>query len=243
VFAGRGLLARFLFLLPESTIGMRTGLTKPVSTQTSNWYAASVKALLNHQPGAASGVCEDPDTLTLDQEAGQVWHEFFLRTEADQRAGGRFEFHKDWAGKFPGAVARIAGVLHLADQIDLDPLGRIVGERLVVTAATMKRAIGFGEFLAEHQIAVWQMVGADPNVAGARRVLDWIQKETVAEFSARDAFNAVRGKLRTMEEVRPALSLLEAHGHIVELQGPRLARGRRPSPRYRVQPRLIPRPG
>jgi hypothetical protein len=83
------------------------------------------------------------------------------------------------------------------------------------------------------------MVGADPNLAGARRVLDWIQKETVAEFSARDAFNAVRGTLRTMEEVRPALDLLEAHGHIVELPSARQGRGRKPSPRYRVHPRLL----
>ena len=89
----------------------------------------------------------------------------------------------------------------------------------------------------EHQLAVWQMVGADPNVAAARRVLGWIQRQCIEDFSARDAFNALRGSFGTMNALRPALELLVTHGHILPLQHVHRGPGRKPSPRYAVHPK------
>ena len=53
--------------------------------------------------------------FTLAPEANRVWDDFYNDIEHDLRQGEPLEHLKDWGSKLPGAVARIAGLLHCAE--------------------------------------------------------------------------------------------------------------------------------
>ena len=226
-------------------MGYRTGDTEPVSNHTRHWYGGAIRSLLDHPPSVTDGRCDNPLTLWLEPDAQEMWLDLFLETEREMREGGRFEHLRDWAGKLPGAIARIAALLRLADQIDAEPcLGRIDGEKLRVPSSVLARAIALGHVLVAHNLAVYRMAGVDPHVEGARRVLAWIRRNGDDSFTAREAFNDLRGGFRTMSAFRPALGGLLQHGHILEQPSPRNGRAGRPrSATFRVHPEVLERPG
>jgi hypothetical protein len=72
----------------------------------------------------------------------------------------------DWASKLLGAMARMAGLIHLAELV---PTGwpQPVGVRHVDAAARL------GQYFLAHALATFDRMGADPAVGDARHVLDW----------------------------------------------------------------------
>ena len=62
-------------------------------------------------------------TLILTTEAAHLLRAFRTDTEHGLAPGGRFEFLRDWAGKLPGTVVRIATILHMVSQAHRNSLG------------------------------------------------------------------------------------------------------------------------
>jgi hypothetical protein len=113
-FRGRGLLGRFLYAVPPSPLGTRTGTTPPLPDATRHAWDALIAALLEIPiPRDAEGE-PAPHLLKLTAAAYGVWFEFWQAVENDMGPGGRFECCTDWAGKHPGVVARLAALLHIA---------------------------------------------------------------------------------------------------------------------------------
>jgi Protein of unknown function (DUF3987) len=224
-FRGRGLLARFLFMLPVSNIGYRSGNTKPVPGTISSDHDAHIRALLRFNR-AETG----PHTIVLSDEAHAEWREFAAQVEVLMREGERFEQIQDWAGKLPGAAARIAGNLHTAE------LAFGVPANSKLSIYTMRRALQFAAVLGAHAVAAFDLMGADEFLKGARKVWGWIRREPKPQFTFRDCFNALRGSFpRTADLERPIEVLVERH-YITLLEPP--ARAGRPSRVYEVNPRL-----
>ena len=111
-FRGRGLLGRFLYLMPPSPLGYRSLTSAPVPTAVRDTYSAGVKAILAWRQCSADDTSQQLHTLKLSSSAYQEWHDFALEIERQMQPGGDFEHCTDWAGKAPGAAARIAGTLH-----------------------------------------------------------------------------------------------------------------------------------
>ena len=80
-------------------------------------------------------------------------------------------------------------------------------------------------------------MGSDPAIDLVRRLLAWIHLHKHTEFSRRDAHQAIKHSLHTVEEIDSPLSLLTSHGYIRPVDPRRLTGpGRRPSPRFDVNP-------
>jgi hypothetical protein len=130
-----------------------------------------------------------------------------------------------------GAVARIAGLLHLAEH---------GGEaaRHPITEETMRRALILGEYYIGHALAVFDLMGADHSLDSARSVLAHLHAHQVTEITVRDLFTALsRTRFPKVGEVVEALSVLAEYGWVQRMPSPeRGSRGRPPSPRYRVIP-------
>src|SRR5262249_37621033 len=96
-------------------------------------------------------------------------------------------------------------------------------------------AILLGDYATEHARAVFNLMGADPQVEQARRVLRWVTERKLGEFTRRDAFDQLRGvQLAKVTDLDPVLALLVVHGYLAPLAS---AKGPgRPSQRYRVNP-------
>jgi hypothetical protein len=135
-FRGRGLLARFLYLLPPSPLGYRTLKTMPVPAVVNEAYAAGVRAMLNWKASSDEHGHSQLHPLHLSAEAIAEWDAFGQSIEKQMRSGGDMEQFTDWAGKAPGAAARLAGVLHGIKHAHGSPW------EVAITAETMKDALG-----------------------------------------------------------------------------------------------------
>src|SRR5262249_2837373 len=112
--------------------------------------------LWEKQPGAELRFTPEADDVLADFER---WLEPQLGEELALLAG--------WANKLAGAVARLAGGLHVAEHIcNAGELSRHVGP------ATVENAIRLGrDYLLGHAQAAFGVMGADPRLEATRAVL------------------------------------------------------------------------
>jgi replicative DNA helicase len=228
-FRGRGLLARFLYSLPESLVGRRQAGTPPVPEAVADCYILELQALAASLTRPAS---DDPTVLVFDPQAGELLLTFERKLEPRLAAGsGDLAHLAGSAAKLAGATCRLAGLLHLAGHLR-------DGWAQPITAETFAAAIRLADYLIDHARAVFDLMGADPRVDDARWLLDWIARTSQAQFSRRDAHQAARGRFRKATDLEPALTLLEEHGYLrrvdADPRGPK--GGRPPSPRFLVNP-------
>jgi hypothetical protein len=232
-FGGRGLLARFLYSLPQSLVGHRQPGTPPVPLEVADRYALELQALAAslNAPAGEGG----PAVLTLDAEAGELLLAFERDLEPRLAAGsGDLDHLAGWAAKLAGATCRIAGLLHLASHLR-------DGWAQPINADTFAATARLAVYLIQHARAVFDLMGADPRVDDARWLLDWMTRTSRTQFSRRDAHQATpRGRFPKATDLEPALRLLEEHGYLRRLdpEPPRdlHGRGRPASPRFLVNP-------
>ena len=107
----------------------------------------------------------DPMKLQLDPGALEKHtrfreaHELRLHPDAD------LGHITDWGSKLAGAVARIAGLLHVA-------WNESEAHKYRIGEDTMAAAITVGGYLTEHALAAFSYMGADPVAEDARAVLN-----------------------------------------------------------------------
>ncbi|MBW1597918.1 YfjI family protein [Streptomyces sp. JJ38] len=228
-FDGRGLLARFLYALPESLVGYRTINPTPVPEKVAATYEQNVTTLTLALAGWTA-----PTVLHLTPAASETVVAYEERIEPQLRSkGGKLGHIGKWAGKLVGAAARIAGLLHLGSHLD-------AGHERPIDKDTMRAAIELADYYAEHALAVFDLMGADATQARARTVLDVLTTGGWETISRRDLFAKLpRSQFPTVADLEPTLALLEDHGYLRNHTPPRTGkRGRPPAPRYLVHPQL-----
>jgi len=231
-FGGRGLLARFLYSLPQSLMGRRQAGAPPVPAPVADRYALELQALA---ASLATPVGDQgPTLLTLDQAASELLLGFERDLEPRLAAGsGDLAHLAGWAAKLAGATCRLAALLHLASHLR-------DGWARPIAADTFAAAVQLAGYLVEHTRAVFDLMGADPRTDDARWLLDWIGRTNQAQFSRRDAHQAARGRFPKATDLEPAIRLLEEHSYLrrVDPEPSRdpHGRGRPSSPRFLVNP-------
>jgi replicative DNA helicase len=229
-FGGRGLLARFLYSLPESLVGRRQAGAPPVPAAVADRYALELQAL-----AASLAVPTDDDgpaVLAFDQAAGELLLGFERDVEPRLAAGsGDLAHLAGWAAKLAGATCRLAGLLHLAGHLR-DGWARPIDADIFAGAARL------AGYLVEHARAVFDLMGTDSRVDDAHWLLDWITHTGRTQFSRRDAHQAARGRFRKATDLEPTLALLAEHGYLRRVDAdPAGAKGGRPaSPQFIVNP-------
>jgi replicative DNA helicase len=220
---GLGVLARFLYALPHSLMGDRSTDPEPVPAKLADEYASKL-ILLARNLDTSGGAW----TIPFASTSRRLLTDYSAALEPRLGEKGDLRHMRDWAGKLPGAIARVASLIHLAGSVR-----GAWGEE--VPPAAVESAITVGDYAIEHAKAVFSLMGADPQVELARRVLRWIADGKLTEFSRRDAFYHLRGnQLPRVTDLDPALALLVAHGYLAPVAA---SRGPgRPSQKFRVNP-------
>ena len=228
-FRGKGLLARILFAIPENTVGRRRIGADPVPHAVASAYAANLRALVL---GLADR--REAAVLRLASEANEGMLAIERDIEPCLAPSGSWAHIVDWGSKYAGAIARIAGLLHLAEHL-LGGLGS------PISAGALDRAAAIGSYFADHALTAFDDMGTDPLVEDARHVLDWIQRAQAERFTKRDLFTALsRGRFRKAADLDPVLNLLVGHGYLRPVAAPeRRGVGRSPSPAWLVHPEVI----
>jgi putative DNA primase/helicase len=82
-------------------------------------------------------------------------------------------------------------------------------------------------------------MGADGAVADARHILRWIERHEKTEFSERDAYRTMTTRFKHPADLHPGLTALENRGYLRRVPEPKgKGPGRKPSPRWEVNPAL-----
>jgi hypothetical protein len=222
-FSGRGLFDRFLYAMPAGNVGYRKTTAAPVPADVRAAYNTNLRAL-------ASTLEHGLTTLRLTDEASAALTGWREELEPRRRPDGDLGSVQGWSSKLDGATVRIAGLLHLADTYT-------TGFEKPITGPTMVAAINIGRYFISHAIAVFDLMGADPHLGGARRILDWLAKGNRTMFTKRECHLTLRSHFKRAAELDPALTLLADHGWIRLLSGKH--RPGRPSSVFEVNPALL----
>ncbi|MFG2195841.1 YfjI family protein [Streptomyces sp. NPDC048639] len=226
---GRGLLARFLYSRPVSLVGRRNLTPDLLDEQVAATYAKHVGGLT-----LALADWTDPALLQLTPEADAVLLAFQRVTESRLGPDGSLAPVVKWASKRDGAVARIAGLLHLAAHPE-------DGWHKPIEAVTMAAATELGDYFTAHALDVFTVLSADPAHDAGLNVLATLVGNRPEQFTKRELFRMLRrADFPAIGDLDPALNLLEEHGWVRQLPAPpRTGRGGRPpSPRYETHPRI-----
>lgn len=231
-FRDRGLIGRFWLVMPPSMIGSRKIETQPIYPDTQIKYQYLIGDLLDLFHRIGDDQLPVTRYITLEPEATQIFKEYCQSIEKELGVGGSMEMIKDWGGKLVGGVARIAAILHAV----IHPKAPWDSK---VTPESMSNAIKIGDYLQRHALSVFQLMGADPDMNGAQHILERLQRENIEEFSIRDIHVAHRSRFQKSNEILPCLNILSERGYVQfchrkQQYGP----GRKPSPRYIVNPNL-----
>ena len=226
-FRGRGLLGRFLYSLPKSTLGSRELDPPPIPARVLHAYSQNLSVLLSKPWDKNENDEPCPIFLRLSPEANEIFNSLRRTWEPKLGAGGELAGITDWASKLPGAIARIAGGLQLSQ----DPLSTLV------SGETMAAAIQIGEYYTAHAVAAFCLMGADPSTETAKRILGWIERKGCPHFQRRDLQQDLRIK---SADQTPALNLLTEHEYIRPIESNHFGSGRKPlGPNsFNVNPRI-----
>jgi replicative DNA helicase len=231
-FRGRGLLGRFLYCLPQSTVGTRQIDPQPLSETHREQFRRTIRSLSEIEASTDRKGDPAPRMLYLTADANALLKEFERELEPKLVDDGELGALTDWAGKLAGAVVRLAAILWLTNKAE-----NLMPWPDKIDADTMRSAISLGEYLTQHARAAFAEMGADANVENAKRILRWIEKSAALTFTRREAHQAHRARFKTVDEIDPALDLLESHNYIrAQIDTSDKRPGRKASQTYDVNP-------
>jgi putative DNA primase/helicase len=230
-FKGRGFIGRPFYMIPESNLGARTLESEPIPERVKLSYYQTIEHLLEIQPVEHPDGTTEPHTLTLSGEAFREWRDFYMTIEHDLADGGRFEHCRDWAGKTPGRAARLAGLLHCA-------MNPVEPWSYPVSRETMEQALDITVVSISHALAVFNLMGADPAIESAGRVLQWIKRHRHQEFTKRQAFQDLKGSFNRAAMLDEPLAVLVERNHIRPMVEAEKKPGRK-SEAYGVNPAIL----
>lgn len=233
-FRGRGLLGRFLYSLPRPNIGSRRIGSEPMPAEIISVYKKNIKKLYS-LPGRKDEQGElIPYSLHLSAEAQLILNDFEQWIEPQLGELGTLGSIQDWAGKLAGAVVRIAGIIHMAANVD-----RPAPWEEPIQKESLSCAVMLSDYLISHARAAYDEMGGNQEFDAAKHILKWITKSGLLHFTKREAHYSLQGRFKKADELDPALTVLMERGYIREIVEKKSGPGRKPSPAFEANPAVF----
>ena len=204
---GRGLLARFLWVVPPSNIGRRKTKTDPVTLKVAADYSSGIRRLLELQANTDQNGKAIPWTITLDADASTALDALLEAVEKSLGNPDEMGAYKEWGSKFVGAVLRIAGILHCCKKPG------VIGALLEPLAKeTLMQAMEIGDFYHAHAKAAFGLMGTDSTVDQAEYILEWLKKHDYSRIRKSELQQGLRGRFPRAAMLDEPLALLTEYG-------------------------------
>jgi len=224
-FRDSGLLARFLYTMPESNVGRRDVRRR---WSIPNFVQAEYERRLFGLLDGRELVASKPRIIGMTDAARETWLTFAEEIEAGQGERGALEAIGDWSSKLPGAAARIAALFELAEH---GPTAEAVN--LDVT----EKAVQLCRLLIPHAQAAFGLLGADSVDGDAAAIVKWARDGRYLSFNKSHAQKAMEGRFRSVARLDKAIERLEAADIAKVEKVPN--RGARPTTSVRLNPKLF----
>jgi hypothetical protein len=185
------------------------------------------------------GEYQRPYFVKLNQSGREEWQRFTDR-HAEEMNAPSFPPHLigPWS-KLRGMTARFALILHLMRSVDsVNSVNARQGKGMVDGMA-VRDAARVTAYLKDHAKKVHACMGTDPRIADARRVLQWVITNKLQRFTKRDVHRQFPTLLTSTDEIDAILDILEKHYAIIPVENNQRGPGRKASPSYLVNPRIL----
>jgi replicative DNA helicase len=229
---GTGLLARFLYSIPQSRVGGRQVDSVPVPDHVRMLYHHALKALL---------AIPSDRTLRVRLSAGafSVYRDFANFVEPQLAEFSSLSSIRDWGSKLPGAFCRVLSFLSLISRFESQLVSNITDCEAKEEDA--KRARAIAEYLIPHAQAAFKAMGADEKTTDSKTALKFVQGKHWQSFSRRELQLGLRhhDRLSKAENLDVALQDLVRRGFIrlANSSAPK-GPGRPAGPSFLVHPSL-----
>jgi len=210
----QGFLSRVFVSAPPSLAGLR--LQKPIGPETESAlrrYNSAILEMLERPLPLAEGAsnCIEPRRLAFDERAAAAWLRLCDAIEKKLGAGGAYEPIRGFANKLAEHVARLAGVLTIAEN----------PEAGAISADALARAVALGDYFAGESLRLIESAAASPDVVNAEKALQWLQASGRQTFGLACLYQFGPNAIRDAASARKAIEILEAHNWIIRLPGQR----------------------
>lgn len=225
-FRGRGLLGRFLYAMPRSNIGTRSFDEPPMNQTIAQNYQSALQSILNN--------CNKPlesehiqSCLKMHPEAYQKWLAYAKTVETLMSEDVGYLSHiTDWAGKLPGAIARMAALLHIMRYASNTP------EEHLISLEDVTSAVKIGHVLTNHALAVFDLLQQDGTSQIAKTIYQWIKRNNYKQFTRRDFQRDFRRFSKN--DLLPAFEIIKEQFIVQEVEANGKLKGN-----YVVNPRIF----
>lgn len=199
-FRGKGLCARLLYCYPESKVGNRNVNSGAATKEAEENYNNMIKNLLKKEATTPKILQLSSEAYTLSQHFAECLEEL-LKDELLEV--------EDWAGKLHGNILRIAGNIHLAENIDSD--------NLIISVDTMKKAIKIGWYYLENAKAIYNIMGEysrDEQIA--KKIIRALKERKMSGTIKKNMLHRIsRGKnVDKVQDIDEAVKILIEEGYI-----------------------------
>jgi len=207
-FRGRGLLGRFLYVIPPSNIGKRKLDVPPMSDDIRREYEDAIKSLFNYSyPPNKTG--RTIYKLHMSSQAYDKWLEYAKMIELLMGEEiGRLTHITDWAGKLAGAIARIAGLLHIMRHLSSLP------QEHSISYEDMRAATKIGYCLINHALTVFELIQKEESVEIACAILKWVKDSQLQQFTLRECERKFRRYKK--KQLESGVKELKEYGYLKE---------------------------
>lgn len=226
-FRKRGLLGRFLYALPESLVGRRQVNAPAMHETTAKLYFDRILWLKTE--------ARYESQIAFSDEAAEVLIEFEKETEAQLGPNGKLADITDWGGKLIGHTARLAAILHLAQETV--PGGSVETE---VSAIAARAAIQIARCLTGHALAIFASTDKYSEIEAKVTIIrEYIKEKNLTKLNVRTLQRDRKRQLGRIPDVRPVLEFMEAQGDLspLDAKAPKYQ-----AFNYQVNPHLLPVP-
>lgn len=208
-FSGRGLTQRFLFYLPYSSVGSREIITINIDEQLIDIYNENLEKILNLKSDGTK-------VLSFDEEARNYLNE--MQFEAERMLGNQdiSEDFKGWLSKLNGQIVRIAGILHIAENVN--NINHITDK---ISLQTLRKADLNRSYYIQHAERAYGIINQDQNLDDIKYVLGKIKdkmRDNKSKINNQELWQTVKGRIKKSARLRDILNLLEEMNYIVNLQ-------------------------
>jgi len=201
-FAGRGLLARILWVLAPDTVGYRKVDAEAVPVDTEKAYRTTVEAL-----AVAMAKRDSTVRLAVSEPAGKRLNDYAARVERMLRPDAELgaALLRQWGSKLVGAAVRIAGCLHATEHALTDP----------ISETTMVNAIRLAEYCRAHATAALA-TRDDERTRNTRAVIALLVDKEMTTFRLRDLQRKVPREMQKADLLKTILRDLADGGWVRE---------------------------
>jgi len=231
--AERGFLGRFLYCYPQP-MTKREWDTPKLSDEVKDIYQKAVFELIDFSYNHISQEDYNPICLTLSKDAERRFRAFHDTVVERTTVGGRLYPISDWAGKLVGATGRIVLLLHVAKNVTDWKF-----ETREVDEVTVRAAVKIAKVICEHALYAYEQMATDPESEKAKLLIKWIRHNKITKFSKKKCHERFRSQFKKVEELGPALEILQ-NRKIIRLEERVEKTKGRPSEVYLVNPKFLP---